>query len=355
MKCLRLSLAAIALVLFTGRVGAQITVTQASFQQTLGVGKIVKFQTDTLSTRTTFNVGKKGGPNIYDFSGLYFFEWTSDTVRDISYYPYLASEYAAGAVTFRLPKNETGFEHPIFYFENSSMTQGGHYNLFPGDSVEVAHSDPHELFVKFPVTYGDSARQTSTISVTTLKSGSPIGSPQQNTISSTVVVDGWGTLKLPGNVTVNCLRFRFVEESPYHYKEFRYITDTGALLFVGTDNTQPDTGNVVLDGGIQYLTPVAVTSVERRQFMPGTPMLDQNYPNPFNPSTDIRYYIPSASEVRVSVFSILGEELDVLANGRTGSGWHTLKWNATSRPSGIYFLRFEAGNVVATRKLVLLK
>jgi len=354
MRILRFATAVFFLALFAARVEAQITVSQATFQQTLDVGRIMKFQIDTLSTRTMINVGKKGGSNTYDFSNLNFADLSIDTVRDISYYPYLSSRFSAGAMTFKLPKHSSGYEHPIIYFENSSMTQGGHYNYFVGDTVEVSHSNPHELFVKFPITFGDSTRQTSTITDTAYASGSPFNTGS-NSITSTVVVDGWGTLKLPGSVTVNCLRFRFVEEMPYNYKEFKYVTESGGLLVVGSANTQADTGNVLLDGPIQYVTSSGVVSVERDRPLPLTPMLDQNYPNPFNPSTDIRYYVPSESNVRLSIFSILGEELDVLAAGRTSSGWHTLRWSAASRPSGIYFLRFETGTIVTTRKLVLIK
>lgn len=342
-------------VLFLAQVEAQITVSEATFQQVIAVGRIIRLQVDTLSTRTVVNVGKKGGSNTYDFSNLNFAVMKTDTVRSIAHFPYLAGRFAPGAVTFKLPKHGTGFEHPIMYFENSSLTQGGHYNYFEGDTVEVAHSNPHELFVKFPVTFGDSTRQTSTITDSTLVSGGLIGSPGSTSITSNVVVDGWGSLKLPGNVTLNCLRVRFVEESPYHYKEFKFFTESGTLLVIGTQNTEPDTGNVVLDGSILYLTSIGVTSVPIDRLVPAVATLDQNYPNPFNPSTDIRYYVPSESEVRLSVYSILGQELDVLVNGKANSGWHTIRWNAASRPTGIYFLRFEAGTSVTTRKLVLVK
>ena len=355
MKLLRIFFTSCLIFGFQFQMSAQITVSQSSFQQTLDIGKVMKFYFDTLSTRTSVNVGKKGGPNTYDFSSLNFALDFTDTVKNISAYSYLASRYTAGAMTFKGYKSSGGgYEYPIIYFENSSMTQGGNYQVLAGDTVRISHSNPHELFVKFPVTFGDSTHQTSLISDTMRTTAGPFFT-QQNNISSTVVVDGWGTLKLPGNVTTDCLRFRFVEESPYNYKEIKYVTNTGILLIIGMQNTEPDTGNVVLDGSVQYVTANPLVSVERTMLVPNTPMLEQNYPNPFNPSTEVRYYLPSEAHVRLSVYSILGEELQVFASGQSAAGWHSVNWNASSRPSGIYFLRLETGTFVATRKLVLLK
>jgi len=83
--------------------------------------------------------------------------------------------------------------------------------------------------------------------------------------------------------------------------------------------------------------------------------LSQNYPNPFNPSTTMRFSIGAASHVRLAVYDILGREVAVLADGAMQPGSHSVEWNASSVPSGVYFYRIDAGGYSAVKKLLLQK
>jgi hypothetical protein len=83
--------------------------------------------------------------------------------------------------------------------------------------------------------------------------------------------------------------------------------------------------------------------------------VEQNYPNPFNPSTTIRFELPEASLVRLSVFDILGREVSVLVNERREAGVHEVTFNASGLSSGIYYYRIQAGNWVTTKSLMVLK
>jgi len=83
--------------------------------------------------------------------------------------------------------------------------------------------------------------------------------------------------------------------------------------------------------------------------------LYQNYPNPFNPSTTILYQIPELSFITLKVYDVLGEEIATLFNEEKPAGTYEIEFNAENLPSGIYFYRIQAGNYVATRKMLLLK
>ncbi len=83
--------------------------------------------------------------------------------------------------------------------------------------------------------------------------------------------------------------------------------------------------------------------------------LEQNYPNPFNPVTTISYLLPSRSEVRLTIYNILGEEITRLFDGIQPGGFHRITWDASGVSSGIYFYRIQAGDFVQTRKMLLLK
>jgi hypothetical protein len=83
--------------------------------------------------------------------------------------------------------------------------------------------------------------------------------------------------------------------------------------------------------------------------------LEQNYPNPCNPSTTIRFELPKSSDVRLSVFDMLGREVSVLVNERRGAGVHEVRFDASGLSSGIYFYRLQAGTYVDTRKLLMIR
>jgi hypothetical protein len=88
--------------------------------------------------------------------------------------------------------------------------------------------------------------------------------------------------------------------------------------------------------------------------------LAQNYPNPFNPSTTIQFSLPRASQVRLTVYNLLGRQVRELANGYFGAGPHEVVWdgddeNGQTVATGIYLYRMTAGDFVEQRKMLLIK
>jgi len=88
--------------------------------------------------------------------------------------------------------------------------------------------------------------------------------------------------------------------------------------------------------------------------------LSQNYPNPFNPTTVIEFSLPSATEVSLEVYNVLGQRVTQLATGRFPAGEHKVMWDGTNRignraASGVYFYQLSTPDFVERRKMVLLK
>jgi len=79
------------------------------------------------------------------------------------------------------------------------------------------------------------------------------------------------------------------------------------------------------------------------------------YPNPFNPVTTIQYSIPAAMDVRLSIYNMLGEEVEILAAGKHQPGNYTVSWNGSRFSSGMYFYRLYTSEFSTVRKLLLLK
>ena len=89
-------------------------------------------------------------------------------------------------------------------------------------------------------------------------------------------------------------------------------------------------------------------------------LLHQNYPNPFNPITTLRYELPEASYVDVTVYDILGNVVNNLVNTNQSSGYKSIQWDATNNQgepvsAGVYLYKIQAGDFVDTKKMILLK
>jgi uncharacterized lipoprotein YddW (UPF0748 family) len=83
--------------------------------------------------------------------------------------------------------------------------------------------------------------------------------------------------------------------------------------------------------------------------------LYQNYPNPFNPETVIRFRLPEATQVRLSVHDVLGREVAVLVSETLPSGSHSVTFEAGTLSTGVYIYRLQAGAFSQSRKMLFSK
>ena len=94
--------------------------------------------------------------------------------------------------------------------------------------------------------------------------------------------------------------------------------------------------------------------------VPAAFRLHGNYPNPFNPSTRVVFDLPSAAEVTVHVFDMLGKNVIVTSPVSLSGGWdHSLEVNGSSLPSGayVYQVRAQTGSdmLVQSGRMILAK
>jgi len=83
--------------------------------------------------------------------------------------------------------------------------------------------------------------------------------------------------------------------------------------------------------------------------------LAQNYPNPFNPSTSIDYSLPRAGYISLKVYNVIGQEAATLYEGFQSAGNHRVEFQASNKPSGIYFYRLTHQDGSVTKKMLLVK
>ncbi|MFT4847980.1 MAG: hypothetical protein ACI83B_000503 [Sediminicola sp.] len=80
----------------------------------------------------------------------------------------------------------------------------------------------------------------------------------------------------------------------------------------------------------------------------------KGYPNPSNNEAVIQFNMPNGSNVKMSVYNILGAHITTLVDNESYSaGVHSVKWNTSNINSGLYFLKLEAGNSSQTLKMMV--
>lgn len=105
----------------------------------------------------------------------------------------------------------------------------------------------------------------------------------------------------------------------------------------------------------------STTNIESGSEFPINYELYNNYPNPFNPSTNISYYLPEASFVKIRVYDIIGRLVTEITNKELIAGKHNTIFQAQALSSGVYFYVIEAVSLNSSRvfkqskKMLLLK
>jgi predicted outer membrane repeat protein len=143
-------------------------------------------------------------------------------------------------------------------------------------------------------------------------------------------------------------------------KYYEYLDETPIVDSVEYRLKQIDT-----DGAFTYyaqtltVSEFGVTGVEN--VIPKEFSLSQNYPNPFNPSTTIKYGLKTDSNVRLTIYNIIGQEVATLVNQKQQAGNYSVNFDASNLASGAYIYRISAtstGSVtdfVSVKKLLIMK
>ena len=105
---------------------------------------------------------------------------------------------------------------------------------------------------------------------------------------------------------------------------------------------------------INFTANASLTSIHDVN-VPGGYYLAQNYPNPFNPSTVINYSVAKAGRVTLKLYNIIGKEVASLVNEYKEPGNYYYELNGKNLSSGVYLYKFNSGNFVSVKKMILMK
>lgn len=143
----------------------------------------------------------------------------------------------------------------------------------------------------------------------------------------------------------------FIPSSPL--SSLNGVPVNGSWVLTITDNATGDTG-LLKAWCIQVTYQSLVGGIQTIE-IPNYFSLAQNYPNPFNPTTSIKYSVPTAVNVSLKIYDLLGKEVATLVNEMKQPGFHTADFNASNLASGIYFYRIDAGEFTSVKKMMLVK
>jgi subtilisin-like proprotein convertase family protein len=134
---------------------------------------------------------------------------------------------------------------------------------------------------------------------------------------------------------------------------FNHISANGYWVLTINDNASGDTG--ILKAWCLILKADISGVINEFNEFPGNYYLYQNYPNPFNPVTKIKYGLPKAGYVNLTVYNELGEEVAKPVNEYKQANTYEAVFDATNLPSGVYYYKLEADRFTDTKKMVIIK
>lgn len=129
-----------------------------------------------------------------------------------------------------------------------------------------------------------------------------------------------------------------------------------SVIFIDNSDTTRKF-SAVTDTSGNYQLDVVVTSVRPNDHSAATFELEQNYPNPFSSSTSISYKLNKESDVKVTIYDILGREIKDFTIGFQAAGSHGVVWDGRNNfgkkaTAGVYFYRLQARGETQVKKMV---
>ncbi|HMN17785.1 MAG TPA: T9SS type A sorting domain-containing protein [Ignavibacteriaceae bacterium] len=128
----------------------------------------------------------------------------------------------------------------------------------------------------------------------------------------------------------------------------------------GGTNWSSQSSGTSLDFRSVFVIPDSVTDVSEEPLINlSNTILLKNHPNPFNPSTTITYSIPDfglgSLPVKLIVYNLLGEKITTLVDEEKSSGFHSVEFNASNIPSGVYIYNLTTNGHSVSKKMLYLR
>jgi photosystem II stability/assembly factor-like uncharacterized protein len=292
------------------------------------VGANVLRTTNGGATWATSNTGAG-----FELSGIYFVNSTTGWVSGDGG---TIRKTTDGGITWNAQSSGVGtninLRNPAFLDSLTGWVVGGNYDTIPvilkttnGGQNWTQQTSPirwHLMCVRFlNANQGCAVGWQGTVITTTNGGSTWLPSPRLHVF--------------PGAQNLTCLFFRSL--APNDYKG--WICGSGLEV---------------------YSARFGLDAVPESGGLPREFSLSQNYPNPFNPSTTIGFQMSQRENAQVNIYNSIGQLLRILVNDQREPGTHTVVWDGKDNSgnfvaSGSYFYQVQVGDMLQTKKMLLLK
>jgi hypothetical protein len=196
------------------------------------------------------------------------------------------------------------------------------------------------------------AGQTYTFTLTiTMPSGSGgYGTDIAAKTGTLAIISGQG-LKLSGTELTHSSAISYSNPKSITFKYTAPATPGTDTIYANVDRGYSGAWAFVPNKGVKVVSATGLINNE----IPVKYYLSQNFPNPFNPVTRINYGVMKSSNVKISVYDMLGKEVAVLVNGTQTAGNYYAIFEASKYSSGIYYYKIQTGDFTEVKKMSLIK
>ncbi|MCB5271523.1 MAG: choice-of-anchor J domain-containing protein [Candidatus Cloacimonetes bacterium] len=151
-----------------------------------------------------------------------------------------------------------------------------------------------------------------------------------------------------GTTSGTQISYQYTDAEVYHNARYYYWLEDRSL-----------TGESTYHGPLM----VTISAQGEEIAIPEIPVetkLFSAFPNPFNPSTNLRYSMKEAGDVRIDVYNLKGQLLKSFNNSHNQAGYYQVSWdghdaNGRLVGTGVYFYRMSSGNYSSTKKMIMAK
>ena len=350
---------------------AQISIDQNLYLPAFGT----EIQQGFVSVDSTkfYNLINGTGYLDFDFSDINIMFYAFGTSVDPLTAPYIDSFPTANFVLY-----QQHYEGGNWLFYNSSfnlfqLLGSYNYNTFDGEifTKTLYSRAPFE----FPLEYGDQWGVSDYSLLLWKDSIGNVYGTSEHFDTTIYKIDAYGQA-IYNYSSIPCLRVRKTNKHVFKRVENGEVIDTNTTFsksadFItnGFDVLATVKNTIIDDSTIHY----SVISQSKSLFDPPTDIintdkntlpvhitLSQNFPNPFNPTTEIHFSISQKTDVKLEIFNISGQLIDILVDRNMSAGTYSIEWDGKSKSnstvsSGIYLYKLTTNETNETKKMILLK
>jgi len=285
--------------------------------------------------------GSSGRSGLHDISrnimfSLFDGEGSSRKLLDRAVLGFLTQPVNGETIRFDLPK-----VMPAYRTQTNRLMDTPFLYLSSPESAEPSNSFihlPYEINGEYSVALGYQLTSEQTSGLALLEWRVPSDIP-----------DEW-IIELKDNQTGLMINMREENSYRFRYSVIQHQPEQDDRFVALSAANVSDRNRFSIE-----LKPFEIIEEIVEEIRPGSIELRQNYPNPFNPSTNITFYLPEDRTVRVGIYNIVGQQVALLVEDNLQAGEHSVTWDASNNPSGIYIVQLETGNRILTRKITLIK